>query len=86
MGKAKSIMWVIVGVGMVYAVLAIFIRFLADTSVSVNADMAAAHNMAQYPGASDFLLAIPWIAYILPAVIGIAIVVYILKRKEVNGL
>jgi len=80
--KFKQVIWVILGVGMLYAMLAIFIKFLADTTVSVNQELAATSNMAAYPGTSDFLLASPWVLYIAPAVIGIITIVVVLKRRE----
>lgn len=82
MSKFKQVVWVIIGVSIVYIMLAIFINFLADITVSVNADLAAAHNMSQYEGTSGFLLATPWILYIAPAVIGIIVIVVLLKRRE----
>lgn len=82
MSKVKQVAWVIIGVSLVYVMLAIFIKFIADTTVSVNQELAAAHNMSQYQGTSDFLLASPWILYIAPAVIGIIAIVVILKRRE----
>lgn len=80
MGKFKSIVWVMIGVGIVYVMLAIFIKFIADTTVSVNQALVAAHNMTQYEGTSGFLLATPWILYIAPAVLGIILIVVILKK------
>ena len=80
MGKAKAIVWVIIGVGMLYALLAIFINFLAGVIVSVNQDLDVAHNMSLYEGTSDFLLATPWILYIAPAIIGIIVIIVILKK------
>lgn len=81
MSKFKQIAWVIVGVSIVYVMLAIFIKFLADTTVSVNQQLAATSNMAQYQGTSGFLLASPWILYMAPACLGIIAIVVILKRR-----
>lgn len=83
MSKPRMIAYVIVGVAALYLMLAVFIRFLADTTVSVNAELAAGSNMTQYPGTSGFLLATPWILWFAPAVLGIVLIVIILKRKNV---
>lgn len=80
MGKAEAIVWVMIGVGMMYAMLAIFIKFIADTTVTVNQALDVAHNMTQYEGTSGFLLATPWILYIAPAILGIILIVVILKK------
>lgn len=82
MSKAKQIILIIVAITLLYVVLGIFIKFLSDQSISTNQALDAAHNMAQYPGTSDFLLAIPWIMYFVPAVIGIVWVVIVLKKEE----
>lgn len=82
MSKFKQVAWVVVGVTIVYIMLGIFIKFLADTTISVNQELAAAHNMSNYPGASDFLLAAPWLLYIVPAALGIIAIIVILKRRE----
>lgn len=84
MGKFKAIVWVMIGVGMVYVMLAIYINFLADITVSVNQALDVAHNMTQYEGTSSFLLSVPWILYAAPSVLGIILIVTILKRKEGN--
>lgn len=85
MSKAKSIMYVFIGVVMVYATLAVFAVFLSERTVSVNAEIAAAHNMSQYPGTSGFLLSVPWIMWFIPAVLGIILIVIIMKRGDIDG-
>ena len=82
MSKFKSIALLIVGILMLYGVLAIFISFLADTTVSVNQSLNASTNMTAYPGTSGFLLSTPWVLYFVPAVIGIVWLVVILKKRE----
>lgn len=83
MSKTRAIIYTIIGVSLLYIPLSIYIKFLADTTVSVNADLAAAHNMSLYPGTSGFLLSTPWIMYVVPAAIGIIVIITILKRKPV---
>ena len=82
MTKFKSIALLIVGIAMLYGMLAIFISFLADTTVTTNATLEASSNMTQYPGTSGFLLSTPWLLYFAPAIIGIVWLVIILKRRE----
>ncbi len=83
MGKFKSIALLIMGVGMLYAILAIFIEFVADITVTTNATLDAGSNMTNYPGTSGFLLSTPWLLYFAPAIIGIVWLVIILKKREV---
>jgi len=83
MTKFKAIALLILGIGGCYVVLAIFIKFLADQTVSTNATLAASSNMAAYPGTSGFLLSTPWVLYFVPAIIGIIWLVVILKKREV---
>lgn len=85
MSKTRAIAYVIFGVSLSYIPLGVFIKFLADTSVSVNADLAAGSNMSNYPGTSGFLLNIPWILYFAPVIIGIVLIVIILKRRAISG-
>jgi len=83
MSKFKSISLLIVGVGMLYAVLAIFIGFLADTTISVNQSLAVAHNgLVAYPGLSGAILSAPWALYFAPAIIGIVWLIIILKQRN----
>ena len=82
MSKFKSVALLIVGIVMLYGVLAIFISFVADTTTSVNTSLAAAHNMSQYPGTSGFLLFSPFLLYLVPAIIGIVWLIIILRRRE----
>ena len=82
MSKTNEIATIIIGVIMVYIPLAIFIEFVANQSVTTNATLAAAHNMAQYPGTSGFLLSTPWLLYFFPAIIGIILIIVALKRRS----
>jgi len=81
MNKAKSIAWAFVGLILGYSVLALFIGFLADRVVATNQTLDASTNMTQYPGASSFLLAIPWLMYFMPGILFIVVVIQILKWK-----
>ena len=83
MDKYKAVGMVILGVLVIYGVLAIFISFLSDQTVATNAALAAASNMERYPGTSGFLLSTPWILYLLPAIFGIGWIIFILKRRPI---
>ncbi len=81
MSKPRQIIYIIIAITILYVFLSVFVVFLADTTVSVNNQLAVAHNgMVAYPGSSDFILAVPWIMYIAPAVVGIIAVVVVLKE------
>lgn len=83
MSKAKQVILVIAGVVMLYIIVSVFIVFLSDTSVSVNAELAATTNLSNYSGLSEFLLASPWIMYVAPAVVGIIAIIGILKGEAI---
>jgi len=82
MSKAKSIALLVAGITICYIMLALFIKFLADTALTTNATLAAGSNMTNYPGTSGFLLSTPWVLYFVPAIIGIIWLVVILKRRS----
>ncbi len=83
MGKFKEIFYVIFGVALCEVVMLIFIKFVSDTTLTVNATLVGASNMSRYPGTLGFLLATPWILYFVPAIIGIVLIIIVLKRKAV---
>lgn len=80
MNKEKAILVIVVGVIIAYIAVIVVVPWLADITVSVNTTLAGAHNMSQYPGTSEFLLASPWILYPMPAVLGLIAVVIVLKK------
>ena len=80
-GKVRQIIFVIIAVVLLYIPLSIFINFLADTSVTVNQTLAAAHNMTQYEGTNGFLLAAPWLLYFAPFALGLILIISILRRR-----
>jgi len=82
MHKLLSVGITIGAVIMIYLVMLIVVPFLADTTVSVNATMAAGSNMTNYPGTSSFMLSIPWILWFVPGACGIVIVVGILRAPD----
>jgi len=83
MSKFKSIAYLLLGITGCYAMLAIFIKFLADTTVSVNQALDVATNLTRYDGLSGFILSVPWLLYFAPAIIGIVWLIVILKRQSV---
>ncbi len=80
-GKVRQIIFVIGAVILMYIPLSIFINLLADTTVTVNQTLNAAHNMAQYEGTSGFLLAAPWLLYFAPFGLGLILIIGILRRR-----
>jgi len=81
MKKATTIIGIMFAMGILYALLLVFMPFLADTAATVNMSMNASHNMSNYPGASETMLASPWLLMFVPAIIGIIYVVIVLKKK-----
>lgn len=81
MNKFKAIAIIVIAVLLCYGVLAVFINFVADTTVSTNQALDAASNMALYPGTSGFLLSVPWILWFVPGVIGIVLIVVVLRSN-----
>lgn len=63
-----------------YITLLLIMPVLTDTIVTANATMAASSNMSDYPGTAGFFVSMPWILFFVPAVIGTAAVILILKQ------
>lgn len=82
MNKLGSLVVIIVGVIFAYVILTASHSAIRDMVSSANTTMVASSNMTNYPGTQSTLLAMPWILYFIPAVIGIAVVVYVLKFKK----
>ena len=54
---------------------------ITDIVNTANTTMAATTNMSNYPGASETMVATPWLLYFVPNVIGMIIIVGILKSR-----
>lgn len=85
MNKIGAVVLVVVFVILTYLVMLVVIPWLSDITTSVNATLQATSNMSQYPGTSEFLVSIPLILYFVPATIGLAVIVFIL-RDDVGDL
>lgn len=79
MRKYLAVAATVGAVSILYLLMLIVVPFLVDTTVSVNATLHSSSNMSLYPGTTDFLVAIPWICWFLPACLGIVVVLGILR-------
>ncbi len=81
MNKIGAIAITIGVVIMAYLLILVVMPFLADAAASANVTMNATSNMSNYPGTSGFILAIPWILYYVPGVLGMILIVGILRTR-----
>ncbi len=63
-----------------YLFMMIAMPIISDFASTANTTMSASSNMSDYPGTLDATLAIPWIMWFVPAVIGMIIIIIILKQ------
>lgn len=71
-------------VGMIiaaYLLLLVVMPVLVDFSIAANTTAAASSDMSRMPGASETLIAAPWVLLFVPAGIGMIVIVVILKRR-----
>lgn len=81
MNKAKAIFITIALIIICNLVLLVTIPGVVVPVIeSANATMAATSNMSNYPGTSDFMVASPWLAYLMVNAIGVIVVIMILRR------
>lgn len=81
MGKIGQVFIVMFVVGMAYLLLMVVRPVLTETASTANTTMHATSNMSLYPGTAETVIAMPWILWFVPAVIGIAVIVMILKKS-----
>lgn len=79
--KYGQVAFVCVVVFITYLMMLVVIPWMADITLAVNTTLNATSNMSNYPGTSEFLVAIPWILWWIPGVLGIAAVVVILRHQ-----
>ena len=80
MGKVGAII-VIVGIVIVaYLFLLVVMPILVDMSLTANATMHATSNMSNYPGTAGALVSSPWVLFFVPGAIGVAAIIFVLKR------
>ena len=80
-GKVGAVIVVVIMVSLAYLILLVVIPILNTFALSANATMVATSNMSNYPGTGEFIVAIPWICFFVPACIGIGLVVVILRGE-----
>lgn len=80
MNKIGQVTIVVVVVGILYLLLLAVMPVLTGVAATANATMAATSNMSNYPGASEGLIAAPWVLWFVPGAIGMIAVVVILKQ------
>lgn len=81
MNKLGALLVIIGGTVFAYVILTASHGAIRDMVSSANASMSSS-NMSNYPGTQPMLLAMPWVLYFIPAVVGIAAVVWLLKFKK----
>ena len=82
MNKWGAVISIVVMVTLCYLLLLVTMPILVDTTVAVNTTLNSTSNMSLYPGTSGFLLASPWILFFVPAVLGIAAIVVVLRYVQ----
>ena len=83
MNKFGQVGIVIAGVIVCYLIMLALNSFIVSVVSTANTTASAGSgNFSAYYGAQDFLLSIPWIMWFIPATIGTALVVWILKQPE----
>ena len=80
MNKIGAVAIVCALVAGAYLFLLVAMPILTEFASTANATMTASSNLSNYPGAAEGVLAAPWIMFFVPAVIGIAAIVIILKK------
>lgn len=83
MNKLGAVLIIIAVIGACYLLLLPIMPVLVDFANTANSTIIdTGRDMAQYPGAVEFLVASPWILFFVPAVIGIVVVVLILRTRK----
>ena len=82
MNKFGALLILIGGVVFAYIILTAAQGAIVSIVSSANTTMAATSNMSNYPGAQQGLLSMPLVLYFIPAIVGIAGVVWLLKFKK----
>ena len=78
-GKVIGIIGIVIAV---YLIMLIIIPgIVVPLASTANTTMSLTSNMSNYPGASGFLISIPWILWFVPAGIGTAAVIITLRGE-----
>ena len=82
MGEKIKLVGLIIGaVTVAYLILTAVMPVLTDAASTANTTISGSSNFTDYPGTQGALLASPFWLYFVPAIIGIAVIVVVLKRK-----
>lgn len=80
----RKIGHVLIVIGMVIASYLLMLVVIPDVVVpmveTANVTMTASSNLTQYPGASEAMVAAPWVLWFVPAVIGTILIVMIVRQ------
>ncbi len=80
--KVKQVVIIIAAVSILYLLLIPIMGIFTDAASTANTTIAATDNWSDFPGAQSALLGAPLFIFFIPAILGIAWVVLVLKRKE----
>lgn len=80
MNKFGALLIIIGGVVFAYIILTAIQGAMVDIVSSANTSITA--NTTNMPGAREGLLAMPWVLYFIPAIMGIVAVVMVLRSKK----
>jgi len=78
--KIGQVILVVIGVTILYLLMLVVMPIMTEMASTANATITSDSNPANYPGGTSFLLAIPWICWFIPGTIGMAVIVFILKK------
>ena len=81
MKKLGAVLIVIGVVAACYLVLMTVMGTVTDLAETANATITASSNLTNYPGASEGLIAAPWVLWWVPGTIGMILIVMILRSK-----
>lgn len=85
MNKFKAVVILIVIGILGNLFLTVGIPFVADVAITTNQTLATSSNMSNYAGTSEFLLAAPWVMYLLFNMIVLAVLVLTLRARTANA-
>jgi len=77
--KLGAVLIVIALVAVCYLILLVVMPTVTGIVETANTTLST-HDLTNYPGASEGLVATPWILWFVPAVIGMIVVVLIVRR------
>jgi hypothetical protein len=82
MNKAKAVAWIVAGVVIFCLLLTLFMPIFTETASGANMTIAATSNWSDYPGSQGALLAMPWLIFFIPFIVGGVLIVIVLKKRD----